>query len=140
VADDRVGQILDELREQGGKVTAPRRAIITALVEAGEHVTAEELGDAVRAVDPEIHLSTVYRTLETLTELGVVRHVHLGHGPAVYHLSDDAHYHLVCNRCGSIVELPPDAFDEFGDRVQRDYGFRLDARHFALGGYCRKCA
>jgi Fur family transcriptional regulator, ferric uptake regulator len=140
MADDRLGQILGQLRARGGKVTAPRRAIITALLDAGEHVTAEELVDAVKLVDPEIHLSTVYRTLETLTDLGVVDHVHLGHGPAVYHLSDDAHYHLVCYHCGSIIELPPDAFDALGDRFQRDYGFRLDARHFALGGHCRACA
>jgi Fur family transcriptional regulator, ferric uptake regulator len=140
MADDRLGQILSQLRERGGRVTAPRRAIIGALLDAGEHVTAEELVEAVKVVDPEIHLSTVYRTLEALTELGVVNHVHLGHGPAVYHLSDDAHYHLVCYDCGSIIELPPDAFDTLGHRFERDYGFRLDARHFALGGHCRQCA
>ena len=140
MADDRLGQILSQLRERGGRVTGARRAIIGALLDAGEHVTAEELVDAVKLVDPEIHLSTVYRTLETLTDLGVVNHVHLGHGPAVYHLTDDAHYHLVCYDCGAIIELPPDAFDALGNRFERDYGFRLDARHFALGGHCRQCA
>jgi Fe2+ or Zn2+ uptake regulation protein len=140
MADDRLAEILGQLRKRGGHVTAPRRAIIAALLEAGEHVTAEELVEVVKLVDPEIHLSTVSRTLEALTELGVVTHVHLGHGPAVYHLSDDVHFHLVCYECGAIIELPPDAFDALGDRFQRDYGFRLDERHFALGGHCRACA
>jgi Fur family transcriptional regulator, ferric uptake regulator len=140
MAEDRLEQILGRLREQGGKVTVPRRAIITALLEADDHVTAEVLVDAVRRAEPDIHLSTVYRTLETLTVLGVVDHVHLGHGPAVYHLADDVHHHLVCNDCGAIIELPANVFDALGRRIERDYGFRLDAHHFALGGHCRSCA
>jgi Fur family transcriptional regulator, ferric uptake regulator len=140
VADDRLEEILGRLRERGGRVTMPRRAIITALLEADDHVTADALVDAVRTAQPEIHLSTVYRTVETLTELGVINHVHLGHGPAVYHLTDDAHHHLVCDDCGAIIELPKDVFDALGRRVERDYGFRLDAHHFALGGHCRSCA
>jgi Fur family transcriptional regulator, ferric uptake regulator len=140
VPDDRLEEILGRLRERGGRVTMPRRAIITALLEADDHVTADALVDAVRTAQPEIHLSTVYRTVETLTELGVINHVHLGHGPAVYHLTDDAHHHLVCDDCGAIIELPKDVFDALGRRVERDYGFRLDAHHFALGGHCRSCA
>ena len=137
--DDRLEEILDRLRERGGRVTRPRRAIITALLEADGHVTAESLADAVQRADPDIHLSTIYRTLERLTELDVVNHVHLGHGPAVYHLADDAHHHVVCDRCGSVVELPADVFEALGRRIERDHGFRLNAHHFALGGYCRRC-
>jgi Fe2+ or Zn2+ uptake regulation protein len=140
MADDRLEEILGRLRARGGKVTKPRREIITALLEADEHVTAEALVEGVRRADPEIHISTVYRTLETLTELGVINHVHLGHGPAVYHLTDDVHHHLVCDGCGTIIELPADVFDALARRVERDYGFRLDAHHFALGGHCRNCA
>jgi Fur family transcriptional regulator, ferric uptake regulator len=140
VADDRLDEILGQLRERGGRVTTPRRAIITALLDADDHVTADALVDAVRTAHPEIHLSTVYRTLERLTELGVINHVHLGHGPAVYHLAGDSHHHLVCDDCGAIIELPANAFDALVRRVERDYGFRLDAHHFALGGHCRSCA
>jgi Fur family ferric uptake transcriptional regulator len=140
VPDDRLEEILGRLRERGGRVTMPRRAIITALLEADDHVTADALVDAVRSAQPEIHLSTVYRTVETLTELGVINHVHIGHGPAVYHLADDSHHHLVCDGCGAIIELPANAFDALVRRVERDYGFRLDAHHFALGGHCRNCA
>jgi Fur family ferric uptake transcriptional regulator len=139
MTDDRLEEILGRLRERGGKVTKPRRAIISALLEANDHVTAEALVDAVGRANPDIHISTVYRTLETLTELGVINHVHLGHGPAVYHLAGDVHHHLVCDSCGAIIELPGDVFDALGRRVERDYGFRLDAHHFALGGRCRNC-
>ena len=140
MADDRLEEILEQLRERGGRVTTPRRAIITALLDADDHVTADALVEAVGTAHPEIHLSTVYRTLERLTELGVINHVHLGHGPAVYHLAGDSHHHLVCDDCGAIIELPANAFDALVRRVERDYGFRLDAHHFALGGHCRSCA
>jgi Fe2+ or Zn2+ uptake regulation protein len=140
VPDGRLEGILGRLRERGGKVTRPRRAIITALLETDQHVTAEVLVDAVRRDNPAIHLSTVYRTLDALTEMGVINHVHLGHGPAVYHLADDVHHHLVCDGCGAIIQLPANTFDALGRRVERDYGFRLDAHHFALGGRCRNCA
>jgi Fur family ferric uptake transcriptional regulator len=140
VAGDRLEQVLDRLRERGARVTRPRRAIIGALLDAHHHVTAEALVDAVQAAEPDIHRSTVYRTLETLTELDVVNHVHLGHGPAVYHLADEAHHHLVCDDCGAVIELPANAFDSLGRRVERDYGFRIDAHHFAIGGHCRNCA
>lgn len=139
VDDDRLEEILDRLRGRGGRVTRPRRAIISALLVADGHVTAESLADAVQRADPDIHLSTIYRTLERLTELDVVNHVHLGHGPAVYHLADDSHHHVVCDRCGSVVELPADVFEALGRRIERDHGFRLNAHHFALGGSCRRC-
>jgi Fur family transcriptional regulator, ferric uptake regulator len=140
MVEARLEEILERLRERGGRLTAPRRAIIAALLESKHHVTAETLADEVQRAHPEIHLATIYRTLDTLTDLGVINHVHLGHGPAVYHLVDDAHHHLVCDQCGTIVELPPDVFDSLGVRLEREYGFRLDAHHFALGGRCRSCA
>ena len=140
MADGRLDQVLGRLRERGGRVTAPRQAIIAALLDADGHVTAETLAEVVQDGHPEIHRATIYRTLDTLTDLEVVNHVHLGHGPAVYHLVDDAHHHLVCDDCGAIVEVPPNTFDALGRRLERDYGFRLDAHHFALGGHCRDCA
>jgi Fur family transcriptional regulator, ferric uptake regulator len=139
MADERLDQILSRLREQGGRVTTPRRAIIAALLAGDHHVTAEALAEAVQRAEPEIHRATVYRTLDTLTELGVINHVHLGHGAAVYHLADNAHHHLVCDACGAVVELPADVFDALGRRIEHDYGFRLNAHHFALGGLCARC-
>ena len=131
---------LDALRADGRRVTTARRLVVELLARTSEHLTADDLARRIHDAHPEIHLSTVYRTLERLTELGVINHVHLGHGPAVYHLAGDSHHHLVCDDCGAIVELPANTFDALVRRVERDYGFRLDAHHFALGGHCRNCA
>ena len=137
---DRLETILDLLRRRGGRVTTPRRVIVTALLDAPDHVTADVLAEAVQRNHPDIHRSTVYRTLETLTELGVVEHAHLGHGPAVYHLTDEAHHHLVCTSCGAVIEVAPRLLAGVGRSVEREFGFRLDATHFALGGHCRACS
>ena len=132
--------ILDRLRAAGGRVTGPRRAVVAALLAADDHVTADDLAAAVQAADPDIHLSTVYRTLDALEQLGVVDHVHLGHGRAVYHLADDPHQHLVCEACGDVIEVPDDLFAEVAQQVRRAYGFRLRPNHFAVVGRCEGCA
>jgi Fur family ferric uptake transcriptional regulator len=138
--DDRLERILTLVRERGGRVTTPRRAIVTALIDADDHhVTADDLADAVQQAYPDVHRSTVYRTLDILTELGVISHVHLGHGPAVYHFTDDTHHHLVCQACGRVVQLPDAVLGPLRDRVARDYAFHLDANHFALAGHCADC-
>ncbi len=140
MGDGRVDEVLERLREKGGRVTTSRRVILSELFAAGGHVTAEELSRRVQAVAPEVHESTVYRTLEALADLGVVVHVHLAHGPAVFHLADDHHHHLVCEGCGVVVEVPDRALTTLKRRLERDHGFRLDGTHFALTGHCAACA
>lgn len=134
-----IDDVLGMLRARGGRVTTPRRVILTALLEAGDHVTADDLTAAVRRRHPEVHQSTVYRTLETLADLGVVDHVHLGHGRAVFHLADERHQHLLCSSCGLVIEAPDDVVDDLARRLDDEYGFALDARHFALSGRCQAC-
>ncbi len=136
---ERLESLLELLRANGGRVTAPRRAILSALLETGSHVTAPELADVVQQRHPDVHLTTIYRTLETLADLGVIAHVHLGHGRAVFHMADEAHQHLVCERCGTVVEVPDEVFADLGHRIDTEYGFKLHPDHFALGGLCRQC-
>ena len=137
---DRLERVLALLRANGGRVTSPRRAILEALIGHGEHPTAEQLTVAVQARQPDVHESTVYRFLDDLERLGVVDHVHLGHGPAVYHFSDDTHHHLVCQTCGRVIEVPDQTFTGLRRRLRTDFGFEIDQRHFAVVGRCTECA
>ena len=137
---DRLDRILDQLRAGGGRITPARRALVTALLDADTHVTAEDLAAAVQRSHPDVHRSTIYRTLDALEELGVVDHVHLGHGRAVYHLLDDPHQHLVCEVCEDVIEVPDALFRPLADRLSRDYGFTLRPNHFAVLGRCAACA
>jgi Fur family ferric uptake transcriptional regulator len=136
---ERLEQLLALLRASGGRVTTSRRAILAALLETGPHVTADELAAHVQRRHPDVHMSTIYRTLETLTSLGVVNHVHLGHGRAVFHMADEVHEHLVCGQCGEVVEAPSEVFTDLARRIDTEYGFSLDRGHFALSGLCASC-
>ena len=140
VADDRLSRILVELRAAGGRMTTARRALVTALVAADGHVTADDLAETVQRDHPDVHRSTIYRTLDALEQLGIVDHVHLGHGRAVYHLTDDPHQHLVCEACGEVTEAPDELFVPLALRLRAEYGFTIRPNHFAVLGRCRGCA
>ncbi len=139
MSDTGLDAILDMIRDQGGRVTMHRRAIIAALLERNDHVTADELTDLVQDRFPGVPPSTIYRCLEVLELLGVVDHVHLGHGRAVYHLTKQKHQHLLCEQCGAIIEVPNAVFAPLSRRLQASYGFAAHLRHFAILGTCERC-
>ncbi|HWG74983.1 MAG TPA: transcriptional repressor [Acidimicrobiales bacterium] len=136
--EGRADVILASIREHGGRASTARRLIIEALLASGRHITVEDLAGAVQAEHPDIHLTTVYRTVEALQALGVVYHVHMGHGPAQWHLADQSHLHLVCQACGSVVEAPPTVLTGMATGLA-ELGFVPDPRHFALVGWCATC-
>lgn len=136
---DRLSILLEALRLNEVRLTTPRRAILQSLVELGSLMTVDELTTEVRRRHPEVHESTVYRTLDRLTALGLVDHVHLGHGRAVFGLADRTHQHLHCGACGKVLTAPSSLFAEIAQAVDERYEFELRLGHFALGGRCRNC-
>ncbi len=137
---DRTERIVEALRDRGARMTTARRAVVGALVQARRHLTADDLTAIVQQADPDIHISTIYRTLDALERLGVVDHVHLGHGRAIYHLTDDPHQHLVCEACGTVVEVPDSTFADLGALLRQRYAFNIRPSHFAVLGRCANCA
>jgi Fur family ferric uptake transcriptional regulator len=132
--------VLALLRAGGGRATATRRATIDVILAAdAEHLSAEEIVARVRRATPDVAESTIYRTLAALEELGVVTHVHLGHGPSIYHAAGPAHQHLVCRVCGRVTEIPAAELDDLAARLQTSYGFAIEPLHFAIQGTCRPC-
>ncbi len=129
------------IRERGGRSTTPRRVVLEALLSADDtHRSAEDLAAQVQASHPKLNESTVYRTLELLEELGVVSHVHLGHGASQWYLSHNRQYwYLTCTRCGAVTTADPDLFDALVSDVEDRTGFAIDAGHFAITGTCRVC-
>ncbi|MDA8102130.1 MAG: Fur family transcriptional regulator [Nitrospiraceae bacterium] len=130
---------IEAIHSHGGRVTPSRLAVITAIVDSEGHVSAEEIFERIQAGSPDIHLSTVYRTLEALEKLGVVEHVHLGHGRAIYHLEENVHQHLVCESCGKIIEAPRDLTERLEMELEARLGFYTRAHHFSIIGLCRDC-
>jgi Fe2+ or Zn2+ uptake regulation protein len=138
-ADPRLDEILDMLRKRGGRVTTPRRAIITALLRSGGHITADQLTNEIQDNYPDVHLSTIYRCLDTLEQLEVIDHIHMGHGRAVYHLADEKHQHLMCEVCGTVTEVPDTVFATLAETLRGQYSFAIKPRHFAVLGRCERC-
>ncbi len=138
--EHRLEEILGLLREDGGRVTPARRAVVAHLLDAKDHVSAEDIAASVQESLPDVSVSTVYRTLEALERLDVVEHIHLGHGPSQYHLADRRHVHLMCRDCAQVIELPDDYLDRLAARLARQHGFVLEPSHFALLGRCADCA
>jgi Fur family ferric uptake transcriptional regulator len=90
---------------------------------------------------PSLSLSTVYRTLELLEEIGAVSHTHLGHGAPTYHAASHAdHIHLVCRRCGAVAEEDAEQARGLAEGVRRRHGFETDLGHLSLHGLCAACA
>ena len=129
----------DELRDRGLRLTPQREVVLAAVRELG-HAVPEEFAELVRLNHPGINLSTVYRNLETLENVGLVIHSHLGHGGATYHAADDInHLHLVCGKCGSVGEAPIETAAQFVNTIADDYSFKTDVTHFAIHGTCARC-
>jgi Fur family ferric uptake transcriptional regulator len=139
--DATIAQVGQMLRARGERMTGPRRAVLRALARDGAHLNAEAVLVRVADEDPSVHRASVYRTLEALSDLGVVQHVHVGHGGTAYHLVGDvrAHPHAQCRVCGAVHDLPADLLDDVAAVLVRRHGFRLDAGHVALSGLCTGC-
>jgi Fur family ferric uptake transcriptional regulator len=135
----RVTAVLDQLSERGMRRTAARQTILEVLFSTSDHLTAEDLAARVQRRFPSVDVSTVYRTLDVLEGLEIVDHVHLAHGPAIYHLAEDDHQHLVCERCGGVEELPAERLRSFSRMLREDFGFQMHQRHFAIVGVCSTC-
>lgn len=135
--------LLSALRGQGMRITAPRRAICAALARHhNTHLTVDDLHRyAEQDARTRLDRSTVYRTIEALESAGLVTHMHLGHGAAVYHLAEEAHHHhLLCENCGSTTTVDDADFDDMLALVTERTGFVVNSHHFAMPGRCAECA
>ncbi|RKN41806.1 Fur family transcriptional regulator [Streptomyces hoynatensis] len=130
----------EDLRSRGYRLT-PQRQLVLEAVDRLEHSTPEDILAEVRRTAGGVNISTVYRTLELLEELGLVSHAHLGHGAPTYHLAErHQHLHLMCRDCGTVIEAGLDLAEPFAERLRDRFGFDTDLRHFAIFGRCRDCA
>ena len=103
--------------------------------------TDADLDAVIADVTARLRARGVHRTLEALSHLGALQHVHLGHGSTAYHLVDGyAHGHVQCRLCGEVVDLDPHLLDGAAKALAKEHGFTLDVGHVALSGVCRSCA
>lgn len=132
--------VRDRLRARGLRWTPQRRTLIEVLSRADGHVTGAELVDRCRAVDPETIASTVYRTLDVLEELGLIRHSHGADGREEFHVLPAAlHGHLHCNGCGTTWDIEADEASSLVKTLERRRSFAVDVSHLSIAGRCADC-
>jgi Fur family ferric uptake transcriptional regulator len=127
------------LRERGYRLTPQRELILGAVHELG-HATPDEVLAHVRERASSVNISTVYRTLEVLEELGLVRHAHLSDRAPTYHsVEGHEHFHLVCRNCQRVISVDVEKAGEFVNRLADDHGFVPDLGHLTVFGRCEEC-
>ena len=133
--------IIGKLSEQGYRLTPQRMLILSAIENSDNHISAEEIYAQVVAQYPRVNISTVYRTLELLKQLGLVTETDLGEGKVRYHPAEKGHHHhLVCTECGAIIDLDESLLSPLKSALLREYKFSADLRHLAIFGRCANCS
>ena len=128
-----------ELHEHGYRLTPQRQLVLEAVTSLG-HASPEDVLASVREVADGVNASTVYRTLEVLEEVGLVRHSHLGSRTTWHSVEHHGHLHLVCRDCGRVDEAPLAFADGLVGSLQAERGFTPDMEHFGVWGRCAGCA
>jgi Fur family transcriptional regulator, ferric uptake regulator len=132
--------LAEMLRSRGLRLTAQRQLVLEAVLDLG-HATPDQVHAKVAAVAAGVNITTVYRTLELLEELGLVTHAHLSHGATTYHgVAEDQHVHLVCRSCHAVDDVPGSMLDQLSAALGAERGFTVDVGHVALFGMCAACA
>ena len=127
------------LHSLGYRLTPQRQLVLQAVDKLG-HATPDEIRAEVQQHASAVNVSTVYRNLEVLEELGLVRHAHLSDRAPTYHsVSDHTHFHLVCRKCQRVVSVDPGEVAGFADATRTRHGFVLDVGHLAIFGECVEC-
>jgi Fur family transcriptional regulator, ferric uptake regulator len=137
---DSVETAVELLRERGLRVSAARRLVLETLFATDAPLTADQVAAGVAGRVPRSDLASVYRNLETLEEVGLVRHVHLGHGPGLYALSGPAREYLVCESCATVRAVEAEELDGVRERIRDSFGFEARFSHFPIVGLCPTCA
>ena len=130
---------VERLRDAGYKITPPRLAVLQVIEQEGEHLDPAQILRRAQSIHPDIGRATVYRTLELLTQLNIVRPIYVGeHGPT-YIRAEGGHHHLVCSTCGIVIDfdqcMAGDMTRELADR----FGFQIQSHLLEFYGLCAGC-
>ena len=135
------GGIASKLSELGYRLTPQRMMVLSAIENSDNHISAEEIYAQIVVKYPNVNISTVYRTLELLKRLGLVTETDLGNGHVRYHpVEKGHHHHLVCEKCGTIIDIDESTLARLQDVLLHRYNFNAELRHLAIFGRCVNCS
>jgi Fur family transcriptional regulator, ferric uptake regulator len=129
------------MRERGLRVSAARRLVLEALLAADGPMSAEQIAHGIGGRVPSSDIASVYRNLQAFDDIGLVRHVHLGHGPGLHALAVAGEQeYLTCERCADYRAVAPEELDAVRELVELQFGYRASFTHFPIVGLCPSCA
>jgi len=138
-----------KIRNEGFRLTLSRQAILNAFAQNPQHLSAEEVFMLTHRKHPGIGLATVYRTLNLLTQIGLIRKFNFGDGRSRYELAGKAdkehHHHLVCTRCGRIIDYNDfmgkeiKFIKELENELADKHKFKINSHQIYFYGLCDKC-
>jgi Fur family ferric uptake transcriptional regulator len=138
---DRLSSFLQWIKEQGLKATSQREDIAQVFFATNRHISVEELYSEVRRVNPRVGYATVYRTMKLLKECGLAAERHFADGQARFeNLEAERHHdHLICERCGRIVEFVHPQIEQLQEKVAQRLGFTATTHKMEIYGICQEC-
>lgn len=130
---------IERLRDAGYKITPPRLAVLEVIEQEGEHLDPAQILRRAQSIHPAIGRATVYRTLELLTQLNIVRPIYVGeHGPT-YIRAEGGHHHLVCSTCGVVIDFDQCMAGEMMRDLTDRFGFQIQSHLLEFYGLCANC-
>ncbi|HHX50900.1 MAG TPA: transcriptional repressor [Clostridia bacterium] len=134
-----IEEILKRLRNQGLRLTPQRIALIQSLAQGKKHKTAEEIHQEMQVSQPGIALGTVYRNLGLMVDKRLVNRLDFGENCSFFELNLEHHHHLICVRCGEMVDVPECPVKEYVRTAGNEDGFEIIKHHLELYGICKYC-
>lgn len=131
----------EHLKKAGLKKTAQREVILEVFLKTEGHLSAEDLYGLVKAEDPTVGFTTVYRTLKLLAECGLAREEGLGDNRMRYeHMYNHQHHdHLICTECGNLIEFYSETIEQKQDEIANAYNFLPTHHSLRIWGLCSVC-
>ena|SRR6185312_8754207 len=128
------------LRKRGYRLTPQRYMILSVIQEANEHLSIDQIIERVQLRNPYVSISTIYRTVELLKRLGLIRENHFSGEHAHYEAAEgQSHHHLVCRRCHMTLHLDETLLGNLHEQLQEEYHFHILTLDLVVAGYCTTC-
>ncbi len=139
VAHDQLKEALDSLKETGVRITPQRHAILEYLINAMSHPTADEIYKALEGKFPNMSVATVYNNLRVFKEVGLVKELTYGDSSSRFDYVTTDHYHVICQKCGAIVDFHYPGLDEVEHLASHVTGFKVHQHRMEVYGECPTC-
>jgi Fur family ferric uptake transcriptional regulator len=132
-------QLIERIKKAGYKLTPARLAVVKVIDDEHAHLNPADVLEQARRYYPKLGRATVYRTLELLTELGILRPIYMGENTPRFIRTEGGHHHLVCNDCGEVIEFDECMAGELSQTIQEQFGFEIGSHLLEFYGRCRQC-